>query len=663
MPVKPPRGGGSHADVPGSSRSTDADNFQPGLAGRRNVDTGMAHDPLQPQTGSSGASSLDDVRAVAAVVVHANAVEVHRPAPLPSLDDYATNARAILPQINEDGLRVISRRTYADLANGDLVLVAADPATGLYRARRPSELLPSGPVLLRDVASGHWYPRQLVEPSTRAQIKKYLSQASDLDADAFVARFDDKDVADAELQRIQRGSPQLDNEHISIPYHEPRMSYDGEMQQALDMWGKLRQVYKWHGEPDQRVYSDGRLSGYKLDIDLTLWPVDKLLSLRFSAVVSLALKGHAPLDAAVFFRQFPNIESLSITSQAITRRSAGGGLFTFQAAQSRFSMDSSFAEQLTRLPRLRELNLQNCDVPADFSLRGLSKLQVLRLVDTRVKVMNEYAGPWRPGEPVQHLADYSQVELDLSGMTELRVLDLTRTGIHRLPSGLDAGNGLSKLEVLKLGDNAVFAGPSVKAMTALQELDLSNMWLKGFPEGITSMIPEKVLNLANNQIAAIPASVELRAGFNLIGNPITDPASLRRLIRARIQTGTDIWLGTESHDVSVDLWLQHVPEEQLDRKLKLWGSVRHLSSSLKKLSRTPEFYVERPILQRRVWSFLEIYHKADVDEQSRLNRILAEEPSPGRMLDKLEEEIRVYDSGRQNQPLHHLPKRPKLGPE
>lgn len=660
MPVKPPRGGGSHADVLGSSRSTDADNAQPGLSGRRNVDTGMAHEPLQPQPGPSGASTLDDVRAVAAVVVHATSAEVHRPAPLPSLDDYATNARAILPQINEDGLRVISRRTYADLDNGDLVLVAADPVTGLYRARRPSELLPSGPVLLRDVASGHWYPRQLVERTTRAQVQKYLSQASDLDADAFIARFDDKDVADAELQRIQRGSSQLDIEHISIPYHEPRIGHSGEMQQALDMWGKLRQVYEWHGQPDQRVYSDGRLSGYKLDINLTLWPVDKLLSLRFSAVVSLTLKGHAPLDAAVFFRQFPNIESLTVSSLAMTSRNDGRGLFMFQAAQSRFSMDSSFAGQLTGLTRLRELNLQNCDLPADFSLRGLSRLQVLRLVDTRVKVLNAQAGPWRPGEPVQHWANYSTVEPDLTGMTELRVLDLTRTGIRRLPSGLDAGNGPSKLEVLKLGDNALFAGPSVKAMTALQELDLSNMGLDGFPEGITSTIPEKVLNLANNRITAIPASVEIRAGFNLIGNPITDPVSLRRLLYARNQTGNDIWLGTESFDLSANLWLQHVPAEQLARKLQLWGNVSHLARGLKKLSRTPEFYVERPLLQRRVWSFLEIYHHANVDEQLRLNRILAEEPSPGKMLEKLEEEIRTYDSTRQNQPLHHLPKRPKL---
>jgi hypothetical protein len=40
--------------------------------------------------------------------------------------------------------------------------------------------------------------------------------------------------------------------------------------------------------------------------------------------------------------------------------------------------------------------------------------------------------------------------------------------------------------------------------------------------------------------------------------------------------------------------------------------------------------------------------------------ILINEPSPGKMLDRLEAAIREYDAGRQNQPLHHLPKRPRL---
>lgn len=202
-------------------------------------------------------------------------------------------------------------------------------------------------------------------------------------------------------------------------------------------------------------------------------------------------------------------------------------------------------------------------------------------------------------------------------------------------------------------------------MTALQELDLSNTRLQRFPEGITDRIPAKELNLADNHIRSIPESVELRAGFNLIGNPVTDPASLRRLIRARVETGTDIWLGQESSDVSADLWLRNVPQEQIAEKQALWD--RHnaamplaVTGILRRLSRTPEFHVERPLLQRRVWWFLEIYDGADVNERARLDAILHTETSPGRMLDRLENEIRSYDGGRQNQPLHPPSKRPRL---
>jgi len=661
MPVKPPRGGSAHVDVPGSpSRSVDADTSLPGASGRRGADSGNSLDNSHPQAGSSGDTSADAILPAPVVVVHAIPEGARPPATPPSLDNYVTNARAILPQINSEGLRVISRRTYADLSDGDLVLVAVDSATGLYRARRPSELLPSGPVLLRNPESGLWYPREVIEPTTRAHVRKYLPEATDQDADAFIARFDDKDIAELELKRIQLGLPQLDTQQVSIPHHQLREAQSHEIQGTFDMWRTLRQLYKWQGQPDQRVYRDGRLSGFKLDINLTLWPVDRLLSLKFKSVVSLTLRGHAPLDPEVFFAQFPNIESLTIASQVITRRNSGGGLFLMDMTYSRLRVDSRFTEQLKRLPHLRELDLQDCDLQADFSVRGMTRLQVLRLANTQGPAVNDLPGALRFGVPVQRQNDFLQTDPDISGMTELRVLDLTGTGIRRIPLGLDADNGRSSLEILRLGNNALSVAPSLKAMTALQELDLSNMGLDGFPEGITNEIPGKVLNLANNRITSIPESVELRAGFNLIGNPITDPASLRRLIRARITTDSDMWLGAESNDVSANLWLQHLPAEEVPKKLELWDSVAHLSSRLRKLSRTPEFHVEYPLLQRRVWWFLEVYVKADASEKARMTDILINEPSPGKMLDRLEAAIREYDAGRQNQPQHHLPKRPRL---
>ncbi|MED7665903.1 leucine-rich repeat domain-containing protein [Pseudomonas moraviensis subsp. stanleyae] len=580
-----------------------------------------------------------------------------------SLDNYVTNARAILPQVNSDGLRMIGKRMYADLANGDLVPVATDPVTGLYRARRPSELLASGPVLLRNPDTGYWYPRAVVEPTTLVHIRKYLPEINEQAADAFTARFDDKDVAELELKHIQLGLPQLGSKHVSIPEHQNHTVQTHEVIEAFAMWDTLRRVYKWQGEPDQQVYSNGRLSGYKLDINLTLWPVDRLLSLKFKSVVSLTLRGHAPLDPQVFFAQFPNIESLTVTSQLITRRTFGVPMY--EDVYSRFDMGSRFAEQLAQLPRLRELNLPDCDFQDDFSLRGMTRLQVLRLGKIQAASLNYYPDDLRARLSLQHPSVVLLTDPDISGMTELRVLDLTGAGIQRIPIGLDADNGPSRLEVLRLGDNALSVGPSLKGMTALQELDLSNARLDRFPEGITDEIPGKVLNLANNRITLIPESVELRTGFNLAGNPIADPVSLRRLIAARRETGTDIWLDAVSADQGLNHWMHDVPEAQRPEKTALWEALAvqenaTMLEQIRNLVRTPEFQVERQLLQRRVWSFLEFFQKTHAAEQEHLRNIAAAETSPGKMLERLEEEINKSDPRWQNPPLHHLPKRPRL---
>nr|WP_315434807.1 leucine-rich repeat domain-containing protein [uncultured Pseudomonas sp.] len=662
MPVKPPRGGGTHVDVPGSlHRAADADISLHGHPGRTGVDGNFASHHLLPRAESSSDATLGAIPPAAAVVVRALAEGIRPPATQPSLDNYVTNARAILPQVNSEGLRVISRRTYADLVNGDLVPVAVDPATGLYRARRPSELLPSGPVMLRDVDSGLWYAREVAEPTTREQIRKYLPDTTDEDADAFIARFYDKDVAELELKHIQLGLAQLDSTRFDLPISRGRISSDKELHEARNIWATFRQLYRWQGQPEQRVYRDGRHVGFKLEIDLTIWPVQKPLSLKFSSVISLTLRGHGRLDPDVFCAQFPNLESLTITSQAIEVEGRFQGWNVIERAYSKFRLDSRFAEQLKRFPRLQRLHLQDCELTSDFSVRGLARLNELWLCNTFEAPVNSLDMQMRHQEQVTFL----QVAADIRGMTELRVLDLSRTGIHLLPSGLDAIDVASKLEVLRLGGNPLSISPSLEHMTALQELDLSNTRLQRFPEGITDRIPARELNLADNHIRSIPESVELRAGFNLIGNPIMDPASLRRLIRARVETGTDIWLGQESSDVTADLWLRNVPQEQIAEKQALWD--RHnaamplaVTGILRRLSRTPEFHVERPLLQRRVWWFLEMYDSAEVNERARLDAILYTETSPGRMLDRLENEIRSYDGGRQSQPLHPLPKRPRF---
>lgn len=250
---------------------------------------------------------------------------------------------------------------------------------------------------------------------------------------------------------------------------------------------------------------------------------------------------------------------------------------------------------------------------------------------------------------------------DVTNMPELRVLDLSYTGIKKPPAGL----GSSQLEVLKIHNSPLLVAPSLRGLTALLEVDLSRTSIRSFPEGVTSEIPKTRLDLVYTNIESIPETIELRKGFDLSSNPISDPASLRRLIAARRQTGTDIWLGRIQMDLGINHWMHAVPQAQHAEKVLLWGALSTQANvtmmrKISALARTPEFLVERALLQRRVWSFLEHFQKAGLGEQETLRDIAVTEPGPGKMLDNLEEEIKKFDPTWQHQPPHHLPKRPRL---
>jgi Leucine-rich repeat (LRR) protein len=628
MPIKPPTGGSTHVKVDASTsptRPADVDLSLPDPSGRRGSGSGIFADDPQPRAGSSRAVEADATRATPAVIIHAAPVEARLLAPQPTLDDYVINARALLPEANNEGLRVFNNRAYAEVADGVFVPVAVDPKTGLHHARRPSELL-LGPVMLRNVDSGLWYQRTLVKRSTREQVRRYLPETTDLDADAFIARFDDKDVAEVELKRIEREFPELERTRVNG---------------SEEVASQLRRLHKWQGEPSERVYHEGRLVGFKMDIDFGAGQSGFPVSATFNSVVALTFRAGEIQYLYRLSAQFPNIESLTVVG--LPSSLPGGN------SASRLRIQLGFDHELAKLAHLRELKLQNCNLPAEFSLTGLTELRALALGNIQgVGDLNAVVNGL-PGRLSLQLLDLNQnaslkVAPDVTGMTELRVLDLTQTGIEQLPLGLDADNGPLRLEVLKLGDNPLSVMPSLKVRTALQELDLSNTGLDRFPEGVTSDNPGKVLNLSNNRITSIPESVEIRAGFNLMGNPITDLATLRRLRDARIKTGTDIWLGKKRAESPPNAWLRHSPLAELSENLKLWDSVDvapyqfSASKIIWDLTRTPEFHVERPLLQQRVWRFFEKYRAAEPGVKVRLMDILDNEPSPMKKLERLEAE-------------------------
>ncbi len=542
-------------------------------------------------------------------------------------------------------------------------MVAADPHTGLYRARRPSELLPSGPVLLRDAASGLWHPRLVVEQATRAQVKKYLPEATDQQADDFVALIGDKDISDVELRRVQIGFSELDSTIKRWDVLVDRIHHNYKPFETVQ--AKLRRLYKWLGEPDERVYRNGRMTGFKLQLELNSYLVRELATGQFNSISDLTIIlrwGWDDLDT--FLAQFPNVESLKLASHN-GPTSVGSG---FRGKYFPDVVTSRTAAQFKNFARLRELDLQECSLLSDFSVMGMNELRVLKLgssyKDRDLSALVGQLSDLRRLQVLELQRNVLRAAPDVSDMAELRYLDLTDTGIFKPPAGLDSEGGPKHLEVLKLADNPLHFAPSVKTLTALRELDLSNTGLEKFPEGITPQLPTTVLNLSNNRIKSIPESVELRAGFNLNGNPINDPSSLRRLIHARIKTGSDIWLAEQHTDRSAALWLRNVPQAQAAENARLWDSFEGpwstLLNGIRTLSRTSEFHVERPLLQRRVWRVLENFSQADAVERAWLSTIVEFESSPGKMLDWLEAEIRKYDGGRQNPPLHHRPKRPRL---
>ena len=112
--------------------------------------------PSRSETGDINADAIMPTRAPS-VTLNESPLSTQPTTPQ-SIEGYSMPAIPALPDANSDGFRVHRGRRYVDLANSRVTLVARDPDTGLFRARLPSELIASGPLLLRDPVSRLWHP-------------------------------------------------------------------------------------------------------------------------------------------------------------------------------------------------------------------------------------------------------------------------------------------------------------------------------------------------------------------------------------------------------------------------------------------------------------------------------------------------------------------------
>ena len=859
MAAKPPRGGSTQVDVHvTANRQPEVDSSRPETVGHKSLDSRTPGANATTRAKPSGNPDLDAILPAQTITVSLvpDATEV-RAVMQPTLENYRITVAPPLPAADSEGFRVYNQRRYVDLTGGGIALVAVDQNTGLYRARRSSELNPSGPVLLRSPDTGLWHPHNdlapatapltetrlqafrteldfsAVEPgsdglyrhdgklyavifnhayqalhdldastpthkvwrivnpkdpvasdianvyrasrsgeslaitrneenawisifvglrggmnrnepapaglfrpwlsntagpsgrpppavATRAQVKRYFPEATDQHADDFIARFGDAAAAEVELDRLRLGLPKL-NQELSVWEGFYRGDDIDERARRLAICDTLQRLYKWQGDPSERVYRDGHLVGFRLELDLgnrvNLKP--PTLSTRIDSIVSMSLSGYAVQKLDDLFSTFSHIETLEVRRLGGTGKELLGAmkkltkLRVLEIHNTSLSPEPLGYTSFSGLPRLRELILTNCIFYQHMSVSGLTELQVLRVRQSylqwppsglteprgpsRLQVLDlsnnkdlatlpdlanlpflrelnlsstrigeQLAGldvaPWGARLEVLNLENTSVPDgISLRGMRVLRELNLAGTGITQLPPSIGMQNEPLRLEILKLARNPLENAPSLRGMTALREVDLSSTLIRNFPEGVTLEIPKTSLNLADNNILVIPESLELRTGFDLTGNPISDRASLRQLIAARRQTGTDIWLGQLDPDTSANLWLHNVPEADAREKRELWDRSKerqssHVSMAIRRLSMTPEFRIERQQLQHRLWAFLKTYENADPIERSQLISILENERSPGQMLDRLEEVMKKFDPTWQNQPPHHLPK-------
>lgn len=551
--------------------------------------------------------------------------------------------------------------------------------TGLRGGMERNEPVPANPLNFHRPWLDNPGPAAIQPPvvaATRAQVKRYFADATDQHADDFIARFGEATVAEAELKRLHLEFPYLDREITKweIAY---KGSDSAERVRRLDIGARMRRLYKWQGDATEKVYRDGQLIGFRLDLNvghrgnLTL-PV---FVTRLGSVVALRLEGTTSNNLGNLFSRFSHIETLEVHNLSgknnglLSQINILAALRVLEIRGTSLWLPSISHEHFSGLSRLQELSLTNCSIWPNLKLLGMDQLRVLRLrscslhlfpygltfspVAPRLRVLDLYHNPG--------LADAPNVSL----MSELRELNLAHTGIRQPPVGLGLANGPKQLEILNLSNNPLVVAPSLKEMPALVEVDLSRTFIQSFPEGVTSEVPKTRLDVAFTSILAIPDTVELRTGIELDGARITDPTSLRRLIAARRQTGRDVWLDRGHRSEGINPWLHNVPAAQHFEKIALWNALSDQENStmmkrFAELVRTPEFRVERPLMQRRVWAFLEHFRKASLGEQEVLRDLAVTEPSPGRMLDRLEEEVKKFDPAWQHQPAHHLPRHPKL---
>ncbi|MBC8997110.1 hypothetical protein IAI51_11275 [Pseudomonas sp. N40(2020)] len=163
MPLKPPSKGTVTVDVHTRPRQTpDGQPTLPDASHR--VDFGPSGSTPPRTPGEPGRTTLNIDADATSSALPVSVRETPSSSGSPAMPDqrpwadYLSKVSVqLLPPADAQGLRTFKGRRYVEVSDG-AVHVGADPETGQWRAKLPSEREPSGPVLVRDADSRLWRP-------------------------------------------------------------------------------------------------------------------------------------------------------------------------------------------------------------------------------------------------------------------------------------------------------------------------------------------------------------------------------------------------------------------------------------------------------------------------------------------------------------------------
>lgn len=359
------------------------------------------------------------------------------------------------------------------------------------------------------------------------------------------------DLDDMDLDTLNVGDAGTDGMSFAqlAAYNEERLRsvMDYERETRNELAEELIAIWRKHPSQASRIYEGETVTGFRLDLDFEDYHRLPIMNIRFEEVHELSMRSLQVLNRESlqgFLESFPNLHSLNLESVDLRQ----------------FNDDDVLVGMLS---------------PAIMKMRRLTRLNL------------------------------KSTFLEFKENTASRLCEL------------------DKLQYLDLSDNPLVVAPVVSGMDELRVLNLKNTRITRCPLGIAEQPYLTLLDLSDNHIERVPGNVFNQAitrnRLRLWNNPLRDEDTLRRLVEHRKRTGLNLWLSEPDAGYgSVDPWLEEGDEALKQARKTLWSRVQAKPSGavlirmIGGLSMTADAQVDYLNLQARVWHLL---HEADASEE------------------------------------------------